>query len=84
MEIVAPKPQSLPKVEQPRAHEVTFNGDLLIPKFWNEFQAVLADQIAKGKLVPLEMGVYGCSKGELAELKAALDEALSTFGTDNL
>ena len=84
MEIVAPKPQSPPKVEQPHVHEVTFNGDLLIPKFWNAFQAVLADQIAKGKLTPLEMGIYGASKSELAELKAALDEALSDFGTKNL
>jgi len=78
------KPQPAPFPAPVKPHEVVFNGDLLIPKFWNAFQEVLADQIAKGKLVPLEMGIYGCSKSQHAELKAALDTALSTFGTTNL
>ena len=75
-----PKPQPV----QAPTFEVTFNGDLMIPKFWQAVQAVLADQIAKGKLHSLEMGVYGCSAKEHVELKTALDKALSTFGTKNL
>ena len=78
------KNQSAPRLEPVKAHEVTLNADLLIPKFWNVVQAVLKDQIAKGQLIPLEMGIYGCSKNQYAELKAALDKALSDFGTRNL
>jgi len=80
--LTATKPASIPAPVKP--FEVTFNGDLMIPKFWQVVQAVLADQIAKGKLNSLEMGIYQCSEREHAELKTALDKALSTFGTRNL
>ena len=81
---IAAKPQPAPAPAPVKPHEVIFNGDLAVPKFWSTFQAVLADQIAKGKLHPIDMGVYGCSEKEHAELKSALDKALSTFGTKNL
>ena len=81
---IAAKPQPPPAPASVKPHEVIFNGDLAIPKFWSTFQAVLSDQIAKGKLHPIDMGVYGCSEKEHAELKSALDKAFSTFGTKNL
>jgi len=78
----APAAKSQPV--QPPAFEVTLNADLMIPKFWNVVQAVIADQIAKGKLRAIGMGVYGCSEKQHAELKTALDKAFSDFGTKNL
>ena len=77
-------PTTKPQPAHPPAFEVTINADLVIPKFWNVVQAVIADQIAKEKLHAIGMGVYGCSEKEHAELKTALDKALSSFGTKNL
>jgi len=73
MEIPAPKP-----------FDVAVNLDLLIKPFWTEIQSVVEAQIAKGKLHPVGMGVYGASEKDHQELKVAIDKALTGFGTKNL
>jgi hypothetical protein len=68
----------------PKPFDVAVNLDLLIKPFWTEIQSVVEDQIAKKKLEPIGMGIYGCSAKEHAELKVAIDKALTGFGTKNL
>ena len=80
----ASKPQAVPQPEPVKPHDVIFNADLLTSKFWITIQSTLAAQIEKGRLSAIGMGVYGCSNSDLADLKTALDKALSTFGTKNL